>query len=99
MKKVGNIQQPSNSELQDSCRLYKIQEKSNMNTRPTETAIDSAEEDYPDSVDVMTPKPSTISNNCKNLDQIPLNLRIIRQDHTTSEEENFLGPENSDSLT
>lgn len=69
-------------------------------------AIESAEEDYPDSVDVMTSKPSTISNNCNSLEQIPLNVNfetnplnlIIRQNHATSNEENFLEPQNSDSL-
>lgn len=97
MKKVWNTQQPSNEELEDLSSLYKIHKKTNIKTRPTETAIDSAEEDYPGSVDVMTSKPSTISNNWNNLEQIPLNLRIIQQDHATSDEESFLEPLSPDS--
>lgn len=81
--------------------LYKLQNKTwNIQIRHMETAmedVDSVEDDYLDSVEIMTSKPSTSSSNSNKLKKNPINLRNVQQEQKTFIEESFSESENPDS--
>lgn len=81
--------------------LYKLQNKTwNIQIRHMETAmedVDSVEDDYLDSVEIMTSKQSTSSSNSNKLKKNPITLRSVQQEQKTFIEESFSESENPDS--
>lgn len=80
-------------------RMYKLLEKiSNIHTGTTDTAFDSVEEDYQDTMDIMTPKPLTSSQKQQQFKRIPVNLGVVQQEQKISDEERFSKPKNPDTV-
>lgn len=61
--------------------------KSNIQIRPTETAMDQVVEDYPNSVEIMPSTSSSSISNNSTLEKIPQDLKIVRQVKKTPDEE------------